>query len=107
MRRNCLPALISLRSSDKVSSAKCTVTRITPGMRLSDVFHGNTTAASDRPGQWLDTYVTLKPLLALILLQVARIASHREDNVGTNSIPELFPARQTTSASGIRFDMIV
>lgn len=54
------------------------------GMRLSDVFHGNTTAerARDRQGQWLDTYVTLKPPLALILLHVAGIAPHREDNVG-------------------------
>lgn len=76
-------------------------------MRLSDVFHGNTTAASDRPSQWLDTYVTLKPPPALILLRVARMASHREDNVETNSVPKLFPARQTTSASGIKFDTIV
>lgn len=76
LHRNCLPALISPRSSDKVSSASAPLLE-SPEMRSPEVFHGNTSAASDRLGQWLDTYVTLKPSLALILLHVARMASQK------------------------------
>jgi len=46
----CWPALISLRNSDKVSSASAPLLESSE-MRLSGIFHGNTTAARDRPGQ--------------------------------------------------------